>query len=138
MTSYYMLIIFLCKIRALQMHDNLELSLTLFRIGRGAKSPPPPPPTSFSAVTSTNVGFGPKTFLNFSCNTFSTLVRNFKFLLSASPKLLNLDQDHPSKKAIFLVKSLQNWGYDNVSHRNAIVTKLSSHGHIYNIIRITW
>ena len=115
MTSYYMLIIFLCKIRALQMHDNLELSLTLFRTGRGAqgggwgaKTPPPPPPTSFSAVTSTNVGFGPKTFLNFSCNTFSTLVRNFKFLLSASPKLLNLDQDHPSKKAIFLVKSLQN------------------------------
>ena len=103
MTSYYMLIIFLCKIRALQIHDN----------------------TSFSPVTSTNVGFGPKTFLTFSFNTFATQVQNFKFLPSASPKLLNLDQDHPSKKAIFLVKSLQNWGYDNFSHRNATVTNFA-------------
>ena len=37
---------------------------------------------------------------------FATPVQNFKFLPSASPKLLNLNQDHPSKKAIFLVKSL--------------------------------
>ena len=63
-------------------------------------------PISFSPVTSTNVDFGSQNFLTFSFNPFSTLVQNFKFAPSASPKLLNLNQDHPSKKAIFLVKSL--------------------------------
>ena len=29
------------------------------------------------------------------------MVKNFKFITSASPKLLNLNQDHPSKKAVF-------------------------------------
>ena len=66
------------------------------------------PPTSFSPVTSTNVRFGPQNFLNFSFNPFATLVHNFTFVPSASPKLLNLNQEHPSKKAAFLVKSLQN------------------------------
>ena len=64
------------------------------------------PSTSFSPVTSTNVGFGPQNFLTFCFNPFATLAQNFKFVPSASPKLLNLNQDHPSKKAIFLVKSL--------------------------------
>ena len=32
------------------------------------------PPTSFSPVTSTNVGFSPKNFLVFSFDTFVTLV----------------------------------------------------------------
>ena len=45
-----------------------------------------PPPTSFSPVTSTNVRFGPKNFLTFSFNPFATLVQNFKFVPSASPK----------------------------------------------------
>ena len=63
-------------------------------------------PTGFSHVTSSNVGIGPLNFLTFSFNPFATLVQNFKFLPSASPKLLNLNQDHSSKKAIFLVKSL--------------------------------
>ena len=62
------------------------------------------PPTSFSPVTSTKVGVGPKNFLTFSFNPFATLVQNF--VPSASPKLLNLNQDHPSRKATFLVKSL--------------------------------
>ena len=59
------------------------------------------PPTSFSPVTFTNIGFGPKNFLTFSFNLFATLVQNSKFLPSASPKLLNLNQDHPSKKRFF-------------------------------------
>ena len=71
-------------------------------MGGGQKGPP----NSFSSVTSTNVGFGPQNLLTFSFNPFSTLVQNLKFALSARPKLLNLNQDHPSKKAIFLVKSL--------------------------------
>ena len=69
-----------------------------------AKSPPLP--TSFSPVTSTNVGLRSQNFLTFSFDPFVTLVQNFKFVPSASPKLLNLNQDHPSKKAVFLVKSL--------------------------------
>ena len=73
-------------------------------------------PTSFSPVTSTNVGFGPQNVLTFSFNPFATLVENLKFVPSASPKLLNLNEDHPSKK------------------RYATVTKLWSHDHIYNII----
>ena len=67
---------------------------------------PPSPSTSFFPVTSTNVGFGPQNFLTFSFNPFTTLVQNIKFAPSASPKLLNLNQDHPLKKVIFLVKSL--------------------------------
>ena len=65
--------------------------------GRGQKGPP----TSFSPVTSTNVGICLLNFLTFSFNAFATLLQNFKAILSASPKLLNLNQDHPSKKWFF-------------------------------------
>ena len=71
-------------------------------MGGGAKRPP----TSFSPVTSRKVGTSPQNFQTFSFNLFATLVQNFKFAPSDSPKLLNLNQDHHSKKAIFLVKSL--------------------------------
>ena len=64
------------------------------------------PPTSFSPVTSTNVRISSQNFPTFSCNPFDRLVQNFKFVPSASPKLLNLNQDYPSKEAVFLVKSL--------------------------------
>ena len=70
--------------------------------GGGEKAPP----TSFSPVTSTNVGFGLQNFLTFSFSLFATLLQNFKFLPSVSPKLLNLNQDNPSRKVILLVKSL--------------------------------
>ena len=72
-------------------------------MGSGGKKAPL---TSFFPVTSTNVGFGPQNFLTFSFNPFATLLQNVKFVPSTSPKLLNLNQDHPSEKAIFLVKSL--------------------------------
>ena len=82
----------------------LIVSLTLFRMRvTGAKKASS---TSFSPVTSTNVRFSPQNFLNFSFNSFDRLVWNIKFLPSASPKLLKLIQDHPWKKAAFLVKSL--------------------------------
>ena len=71
-----------------------------------AKNLPPPPSYQFSPLTSTNVGISPQSLLTFSFNSFSTLVWNFKFLPSASPKLLDLSQGHLSKKAVFLVKSL--------------------------------
>ena len=35
---------------------------------------------------------------------------------------------------IFLVKSLKNWGHDDFTNRTARVTKIWSHGYIYNII----
>ena len=55
-------------------------------------------PTNFSPVTSTNVEFGPQNFLAFSFNAFATLVQNFKFVPSANPKLLMLNQATPQKK----------------------------------------
>ena len=78
--------------------------LTLFRMrgdegvgGWGGEGPP----TSFPPVTSTNVGFGPQNFLTFSFSPFATLVQNFNFVPSVNLKLLNLNQDHPSKKCDF-------------------------------------
>ena len=60
-------------------------------------------PTSFSPVTRKNVGITPQNFLTFSFNPFATLVQNLKFVPSVSPKLLNLNEDYPSKKVVFLV-----------------------------------
>ena len=68
-------------------------------MGGGGKNPPPPPPNSFSHVTFTNVGLSLQNFLSFSFDPFSTLV--YKFVPGASPKLLNLNKDHPSKKQFF-------------------------------------
>ena len=81
---------------------SFHFSMLLSALFRGPKRPP----TSFLPLTSTNVGISPENFLTFSFNTFGTLVQNFTFAPSASSKLLNLNQDYPSKKAVFLVKSL--------------------------------
>ena len=43
----------------------------------------------------------PQNLLTLSFDTFATLVQNFKAMPSASPKLLNLNQDHLSKKCFF-------------------------------------
>ena len=63
-------------------------------------------PYQFFRVTFRNVGITPQNFLTFSFDPISTLVQNFKFIPSASRKLLNLKQHYPSEKVIFLVKSL--------------------------------
>ena len=42
--------------------------------GQGGGKQATPPPTSFSPVTSTNLGMRHQNFLTFSFNTFSTLV----------------------------------------------------------------
>ena len=64
------------------------------------------------------------------------------FLLRKYKKFLNMNYWTWTKttpqKAIFLVKFLQNWGYDNFSYTNARVTKLWSHDHIHNIIWVMW
>ena len=66
------------------------------------------PPTSFPPVTSTNIRISPQNFLTFSFNLFATLIQNFKFVPSTSPKLLNLNQNHLKKKNIFadIIKTL--------------------------------
>ena len=65
-------------------------------------------PTSFSSVTSANIRISPQNFLTFSFNLFATLIQNFKFVPSTSPKLLNLNQNHLKKNNIFadIIKTL--------------------------------
>ena len=72
----------------------------------------------------------PKNLLNFS---FVTLVRNFKVIPSATPKLLNLNQEHSSKKCFFWSKPCK-IQVIITSHRNTRVIKLWSHDHIDNIM----
>ena len=75
-------------------------------MGEGVRGGQKGPPTSFCPVNSTNVRISSQNFLTFIFSPFITLVQNFKFVPSANPKLLNLNQDHPSKKAVSQVKSL--------------------------------
>ena len=79
------------------MSTQWEIDLILNSIQDGGEAPP----TSFSPVTSTNVGIRSQNFLTFRFNPFDKLVQNFKFVARASPKLLNLNEDHPSKKKRF-------------------------------------
>ena len=51
--------------------DNFALNSIQDGGGGGKK---PPPPTSFSPITSKNVGISPQTFLSFSFNPFDRLV----------------------------------------------------------------
>ena len=75
------------------------IHLTQFRMGgEGQKAPIL---TSSPPVTSTDVGVSHQNFLTFSFNPFATLVRNFKAIPSASSKLLNFHQNHPSKRVVF-------------------------------------
>ena len=55
----------------------------------------------YERLTSTNVGNNPQNFLAFSFNPFATFVQNVKAIPSASPKLLNLNQEHPLKIVFF-------------------------------------
>ena len=62
--------------------------------GEGAKRPQ----DQVFYSTSRKVGTSLQNFLTVSFNIFATLVLNFKFMPSDSPKLFNLNQDNPSKK----------------------------------------
>ena len=80
-------------------HVRNVFPLTLFRIGGSKKTPPYQLfPCYFVRISFENL-------LTFSFNPFGRLVLHFKFIPSTSPKLLNLNEDHPSEKAVFLVKS---------------------------------
>ena len=67
--------------------------------GRGCKKTSPR--TSLSLCNFCKERISSQNFLTFSFSYFATLVQNFKFVPSASPKLLNLNLDHPSKKSSF-------------------------------------
>ena len=67
----------------------------------GEVKEPALPLTSFTLITSTNVGISPKNFLTYSFNSFPAEVKNLKVIPISSPELLNLDQDYPSKKWFF-------------------------------------
>ena len=66
----------------------------------GITNPPPPPPPSPPKKNKKTLT------LTFSFNPFAALVQKFKAIPTAYPKLLNLNQGHPSKKLVFLLKSL--------------------------------
>ena len=78
-------------------------------------------PYQFSTVTSANVRIRKirlKNILTFSFNLFVALVQNFKAITNTSPKLSNLNQDHPSKNRFFRsnrsfieMLELQNFGH---------------------------
>ena len=87
--------------------------------GGGLAKKPPPRATSFSPVTSTNVGSGPQKCLTFSFNLFATLVQNFKFVPSAS-----LEPRPPLQKSDFSGQILITLRLCNFLHRNATVTKV--------------
>ena len=70
-------------------------------VGKGGGGGKKGPPTRFSPVISTNIRLSLQNFLTFSFNSFDRLVWNFKILPSLTPKLLNLNQNHPSKKWFF-------------------------------------
>ena len=56
---------------------------------------------SFSPIASRNVEISPRSFLTYSFNAPATLMQNLKAMPSASPKLLNLNQDQSAKKVFF-------------------------------------
>ena len=58
-------------------------------------------PATFFPVTSTDVRLSQHKFLTFSFNLLATLLQNLKVITSASPQLLNSNQDYPSKKWFF-------------------------------------
>ena len=72
--------------------------------------------TSFSPITSTNVGIIRQTSVTVSFNTFPTLVENVKAITCASLESLNLNQERPSKKFEIMIIIF--------SHRDARVIKL--------------
>ena len=97
---YYTLKIYINNLNLLFL---LKILLTLFRFSGGAKKVA----YQFFPCNFYKHRSKPKNFLNFSFNPFVTLVYNFKLVPSANPELLNLYNYHPSKKAVFVVKSYQ-------------------------------
>ena len=96
----------------------------------------------FFSANSPNVGISTQSILNFNFNPFVTLLESYRVKTSTSPKLSNLNQDHPSKNEktrfssqILIKLKLR---YDNFFHRKARVTNFWSRDHTYNVIIAAW
>ena len=76
------------------------------------------PQTSFSFVTSENVGASSQKLLSFRFNLFAMLVQNFKLVRITGPKLLNLSQDHPSNKKVVIISLIEMLELPNFGHMN--------------------
>ena len=63
-------------------------------------------PLQFFFCNFSKVGVTSKSSLASSFNPFDTMMSIFKAIPGTTPKLLNLNQDHLSKKLIYLVKLL--------------------------------
>ena len=87
------------------MNEELRKVAIWFRVG-GGDGGYQKMSTNFSPAISRNVGISPQNCVIFSFDPFAILLKDFNAVPSASPKLLNLNRDHPSKKGFFLVKSL--------------------------------
>ena len=75
-----------------------EYNLTLFRMRGGSAIRPP---TTSSPVTFAKVGISPKNFWLLISTLLTHLCKISRPYVSASPKLLNLNQEHPSKNVFF-------------------------------------
>ena len=124
-------------------NDDGMSALTLLRMrmggGGGLGGATKEAPTSFSSVTSSNVRVSPQNFLTSSFNIFVTLLKVSRPCLISVLNCWTWSKT-TSQKICFLVKSLWNQSYDNLSHRYARVTKLRWHDNdwIYNIIHDCW
>ena len=101
-------------------------SLTLFKMGRGPKSPPP---YQVSHLTSTNRNWPRKLsdFYHF-CHT-GVKCQGHAY---CQPLTIKLEPRTPFKKLFFWSKPYK------IEVRNARVTELWSHHQIYNIVWVTW
>ena len=72
----------------------------IIQMGATTKTPTPLP-NRFSPAISRNVGISPQNCVTFSFDPFAILLKDFNAIPSASPKLLNLNQDYPLKKRGF-------------------------------------
>ena len=100
----FQLLIIFTKCYILDVGQGSEYSSNLYMQKKDEKCPPPP--YQFSPVTSLNVRISPQNFLTFAFHSFATLLLDFKAIRSTSSNFLGLNLDHPSKKLVFVIKSL--------------------------------
>ena len=70
-------------------------------MGGGGGGQKAPLTSSFSPVTSANMGIISQNFLTFSSNPFVILMQNFKTITSPSPQIIKLEPRAPVKKVGF-------------------------------------
>ena len=88
----------------------------------------------------------PLKFLTFSFNLFTTLMWNFKGMAIASPKLLNLNQYHPTKKWFFwsnpykievmITSLIEMLELPNFGHATTLAVWFESHDKIWLTLKL--